>query len=551
MPSRRFWIMTGILVAGAGATAVAAYAYRGSHHHGYHHEGYGMGGEGPDWGMRGERRSWWRRGSITKDDFDARTRSKFARMDANSDGTVDQAEAKALIERRMERRGKRRAKRMERFAERVIKRFDVDKDGKVTREEVDSRIKERFQRADLDGDGTITDADLPPMLRDRDILSGKGHVGRRHGRRGARMLRFLRDADANGDGQISFEEAMAAGGKRFARFDRNKDGAVDKSDLDLLRNEIVDYRVKRFMHRFGAAQDGTLTKEQFTKFRNERFARYDYNNDGELSRDEMPGVTVASGGAGRSGAAIMVVIIDAGTTKTGARMAASRRRKAAGCSDRLAGWLQTMTMPALKSAVGPHNWSSAAAGAMSNDEAALLAEAGAGDAPAFRVLVDRHLPSVHRAARRMLSDEAEAEDVAQETMLRLWRTAASLKIGDGGVGPWLRRVASNLAIDRLRARRRLEVTDEVPEQGSRPTQLAGLAEQDVAARVETALRELPDRQRLALTLFHYEGMSQREVADVLDVSEDALESLLARARRRLRGSLEGEWRDLLQAVELE
>ena len=96
------------------------------------------------------------------------------------------------------------------------------------------------------------------------------------------------DADANQDGQISFEEAMAAGGKRFARFDRNKDGTVDKSDLEALRNEMVDYRVKRFMHRFGASQDGTLTKEQFAKFRNERFARYDYNSDGELSRDEMP-----------------------------------------------------------------------------------------------------------------------------------------------------------------------------------------------------------------------------------------------------------------------
>ncbi len=229
----------------------------------------------------------------------------------------------------------------------------------------------------------------------------------------------------------------------------------------------------------------------------------------------------------------------------------NRPKKVAGYNNRLASWLPTMTMPALKSASGRENWSDAAAGAMSNDEAALLAEAGAGDAPAFRVLVDRHLPGVHRAARRMLGDEAEAEDVAQETMLRLWRTAASLEIGDNGVGPWLRRVASNLAIDRLRARRRLEVTDDVPEQETRPTQLTGLAEQDVASRVETALRDLPDRQRLALTLFHYEGMSQREVAGVLDVSEDALESLLARARRRLRGTLEGEWRDLLQAVEPE
>ncbi len=288
MPSRRFWIITGVLVAGAGATAVAAYAYRGGHYDGYHHESFGVGGEDRGWAMGGERRRWWRRGPITKDDFDARTRSRFARMDANGDGTVDVAEAKALIERRMERRSKRWQRRGRKFAERMIRRFDGDKDGKVTRAELDARIKEKFQRADLDGDGVITDADLPPMMRDRGILSGKGHVGHRRGRRGARMMRFLRDADTNADGQISFEEAMAASGKRFARFDRNKDGAVDKSDLDLLRNEIVDYRVKRLMHRFGASGDGKLTKEQFAKFRNDRFARMDYNSDGELSRDELP-----------------------------------------------------------------------------------------------------------------------------------------------------------------------------------------------------------------------------------------------------------------------
>lgn len=206
-------------------------------------------------------------------------------------------------------------------------------------------------------------------------------------------------------------------------------------------------------------------------------------------------------------------------------------------------------MPAINAAVGPKAWSGPAAGTMASDEAKLLAEAGAGDATAFRVLVERHMQPVHLVARRMLRDEAESEDVAQEAFLRLWRSAASLEIGNGGVRPWLKRVAANLAIDRLRSRLRLDVTDAPPEQESEATQLETLAAQDLAARVEAALATLPERQRVALSLFHYEGMSQREVAAVLDVSEDALESLLARARRGLRGQLQGEWRELLAMSE--
>ncbi len=185
-----------------------------------------------------------------------------------------------------------------------------------------------------------------------------------------------------------------------------------------------------------------------------------------------------------------------------------------------------------------------ARGADREDEA-LLVRVAARDQAAFRQLVDRHLNAMLALARRFLRDEAEAEDVAQEAFLRLWRLGAGLDIGPAGVAPWLRRVVSNLAIDRMRVRGRIDVTDEVPEVPEAPGQLRGLEQAELASRVAAALGALPDRQRTALTLFHYEGLTMDEVGRMMDVSQEAVESLLARARRSLRASLAGEWRALL------
>ena len=184
-------------------------------------------------------------------------------------------------------------------------------------------------------------------------------------------------------------------------------------------------------------------------------------------------------------------------------------------------------------------------GAEAREDAALVAAAAQGDAAAFRTLVDRHLAGVLAVARRMLRDDAEAEDVAQEAMLRLWRSADGLEVGPPGLRPWLRRVASNLCVDRMRSGKRLMVTDEVPEQVEPATQHSQLEAQDTSERVEAALRALPDRQRLALTLFHYEGLSQIEVGKAMGISDEAVESLLARARRTLKSALRDELSELL------
>lgn len=189
------------------------------------------------------------------------------------------------------------------------------------------------------------------------------------------------------------------------------------------------------------------------------------------------------------------------------------------------------------------------AGFEANEDAALVAAAAGGDAAAFRSLVDRHLSGVLAVARRMLRDEAEAEDVAQEALLRLWRSADGIEVGAQGVKPWLRRVVSNLCVDRMRSSKRLTVVEEVPERSEPASQQTQLEADEVSQRVDAALKELPDRQRMALTLFHYEGLSQIEVGRIMGISDEAVESLLARARRNLKAALRDEWRELLAEQE--
>ncbi|MEL6775229.1 MAG: sigma-70 family RNA polymerase sigma factor, partial [Pseudomonadota bacterium] len=172
------------------------------------------------------------------------------------------------------------------------------------------------------------------------------------------------------------------------------------------------------------------------------------------------------------------------------------------------------------------------------EEAALLARFAAGDGAAAERLTSMLLPAVHRQAWRMLGDEAEAEDVAQEAMLRLWRQAASWRSGEAKASTWLYRVTRNLCVDRLRKRRSTTDIDDVPEpMDPVPAVLDRLAKAEESRALAKAIGTLPTRQRDALLLRHFEGCGNPEIAARLDTSVEAVESLLARARRRLAADL--------------
>ena len=169
---------------------------------------------------------------------------------------------------------------------------------------------------------------------------------------------------------------------------------------------------------------------------------------------------------------------------------------------------------------------------------ALLLRVGRGDAAAARAMVARKLPRLLALATRMLGDAAEAEDVAQESFMRLWRQASGWRAGGARFDTWLHRVALNLCYDRLRRRREIvvEAVPDRPDPGPAPD--AGVEERDSSSRVAVALQALPERQREAIVLAYYLEMSNIEAASAMDISVEALESLLSRARRKLRTLLE-------------
>ena len=174
----------------------------------------------------------------------------------------------------------------------------------------------------------------------------------------------------------------------------------------------------------------------------------------------------------------------------------------------------------------------------------LLARLARRDEAAFAELIGRYFDRVYRIAWRVLGGAADAEDVAQEAFLKAWTAPGQIRDGRA-IGAWLSRVATNLAFDRLR-RRRPESPAELPDLvDPRAAADRALERATLETEVADALAALPDRQRAALVLVHFEGLGNLEAAATLGVSIEAVESLLARARRNLKLAFADRWKELV------
>lgn len=169
----------------------------------------------------------------------------------------------------------------------------------------------------------------------------------------------------------------------------------------------------------------------------------------------------------------------------------------------------------------------------------LVAALSRGDQRALAQLVQRHGGWAARFAERMTGSPHAAEEVVQNAFLRLWHSAERWE-GRSRFTTWFYRVLHNLAVDELRRRRggHEELDEALEDPAATPPEL--LERDRRAARVRAALERLPERQRAALVLRHYEDCSQGEAAQILGISEGALESLLSRGRATLREQLRGE-----------
>lgn len=164
----------------------------------------------------------------------------------------------------------------------------------------------------------------------------------------------------------------------------------------------------------------------------------------------------------------------------------------------------------------------------------LMERIAGGDSRALRVLMQRHMPRTVRMAEGITRNRADADDVAQDAFLRVWRQAASFDVARGRFSSWLGQIVVNLSIDRLRGRRTEPLDPDIEIADPAPRADDDLAAAEERAAVDAALADLPERQRAALVLFHFEEMSGREAAAALNLGEKAFESLLTRARIAIR-----------------
>lgn len=177
---------------------------------------------------------------------------------------------------------------------------------------------------------------------------------------------------------------------------------------------------------------------------------------------------------------------------------------------------------------------------MDRDDRQLVALAKKGDRAAFRELVEAHSARVYRVAWRILGDAARAEDVVQETFIKVYEALPGFD-GRARFTTWLHRVAVNAALDVRRREARFAVVDggseaaPVADDGPGPEGIAHF--EDAGRAVAAALATLSDSERAAFALRHFEGRSTDEIAAALEVAPGAAKHTVFRAVRKLREAL--------------
>jgi RNA polymerase sigma-70 factor (ECF subfamily) len=185
--------------------------------------------------------------------------------------------------------------------------------------------------------------------------------------------------------------------------------------------------------------------------------------------------------------------------------------------------------------------------AVHDDDQPLLDRLAASDEAAFRELVQRHIDRAFGLAVRILGGKADAEDVVQDTFLKVWTHRGAWQHGRAKFSTWLYRVVTNRCID-LRRRPRTDDVDAIPEpMDSRPDAVSTMHRHQVSTILDEAIKRLPEQQRIALILSYHEDMSNADIAEVTETTVSAVESLLKRGRQQLRAILRGNEGDIRQS----
>ena len=169
----------------------------------------------------------------------------------------------------------------------------------------------------------------------------------------------------------------------------------------------------------------------------------------------------------------------------------------------------------------------------------------AGETAAFEELVERHQRLVVGTVARMLGNNSDVDDLAQQVFVRVWKNA-SRYVPRAKFTTWLLKITRNLVFNELRRRSRhaqlpLQIESEDDERSIKDERAtapdAALLERELQRAIEDAITQLPETQRLAVILRRYDELSYEEIAEVLDQSVPAVKSLLFRARTELRARL--------------